>query len=131
MEEKDTIIVFRQFDNAIDASIVKTKLDAYGIPCFLTEENFSNLYPSNHFITGGMRLHVFSRDRERVTEILTENALAPSEELSRCPKCHSKNVERDISNKLPNKLTRFFYTIFMMLVPKHRVNRCLDCSFEF
>ena len=39
------IVVFRHFDIAIDAHIAKSKLDAYGIPCFLTEENMANLYP--------------------------------------------------------------------------------------
>jgi hypothetical protein len=37
MQEHDDIIVFQKLDNAIEANIVKSKLDAYGIPCFLTE----------------------------------------------------------------------------------------------
>ena len=132
MEAKDTIIVFQQYANSIDASIAKTKLDAYGIPCFLSQENFSNLYPSSNLINGGgTRLHVFRGDRDRVEEVLSEEYISPDEELSRCPRCKSVNVERNISKKLHNKLLRLVYTVFMMLVPQHRVNRCLDCDLEF
>ena len=131
MEADDTIIVFQRFDNVIDANIIKTKLDAYGIPCFLTEENFSNLYPANNFITGGTRLHVFFRDKERAHEILTEEKLSDDEELSRCPRCKSRNVELDITRKLSNGFVRFFYSLFIMLVPQHRINRCLDFKLVF
>ena len=46
MNESDNeIVVFQHFDNAIEANIAKTKLDAFGVPCFLTEENMGGLYP--------------------------------------------------------------------------------------
>jgi hypothetical protein len=131
MEAEDSIIVFQHFDNSIDANIVKAKLDAYGIPCFLTEENFSNLYPSNNFITGGTRLHVFARDKDNINELLSERFLDKEDELSRCPRCQSPNVERDITRKMRGNFQRFIYSLFIMLVPQHRVNRCQDCQLEF
>jgi hypothetical protein len=45
MQDRDDIIVFQGFDNVIEANITKSKLDAYGVPCFLTEENMASLYP--------------------------------------------------------------------------------------
>jgi hypothetical protein len=45
MEASEKIIVFQAFDTVMQANLAKTKLDAYGIPCFLTEENFTALYP--------------------------------------------------------------------------------------
>ncbi len=72
MEESEKIIIFTSFDNVIAANIAKTKLDAYGIPCFLTEENFTNLYPLHNDIFPGVRLHIFERDNEEVKKILEE-----------------------------------------------------------
>ncbi|HEU5290771.1 MAG TPA: DUF2007 domain-containing protein [Cyclobacteriaceae bacterium] len=79
MEEQDEIIVFKRFESAIDANIVKTKLDANGIPCFLTEENLANLYPLQNFLAMGVRLHLFSRDIEWAKAVLNENNLSINE----------------------------------------------------
>jgi Putative prokaryotic signal transducing protein len=70
MEEPEKIIIYTAFDNVIAANIAKTKLDAYGIPCFLTEENFTGLYPLRNDIFPGVRLHIFEQDSERVKELL-------------------------------------------------------------
>jgi hypothetical protein len=78
MEEHDDIIVFRSFENTITANIAKTKLDAYGVPCFLTEENLANLYPFQNFL--GVRLHLFARDVEWAKSVLTENNLSINDE---------------------------------------------------
>ncbi|MEQ8362745.1 MAG: DUF2007 domain-containing protein [Cyclobacteriaceae bacterium] len=70
MEEKDKIIVFKGFDTGVEANLAKTKLDAYGIPCFLSGENFMNIYPIRNDIFPGVRLHIFENDKPRVIEIL-------------------------------------------------------------
>lgn len=76
MDEQDDIIVFQRFQNAIDANIIKTKLDAYGIPCFLSEENLANLYPTLNLLSNGVRLHLFEKDIEWAKEVLKENNLS-------------------------------------------------------
>lgn len=73
MNEEEKIIVFAAYE-LIQANLAKTKLDAYGIPCFLTEEHFTNLYPLRNDIFPGVRLHVFEKDRDRAEEILREEA---------------------------------------------------------
>ncbi len=74
MDDRDQIIVYKAFDTAVEANLAKTKLDAYGVPCFLTEENFTNLYPLRNDIFPGVRLHLFEKDRERAEEILREES---------------------------------------------------------
>lgn len=71
MEQDSKIVVFKAFDTAIEANLAKTKLDAYGIPCFLTDENFINIYPIRNEFFPGVRLHIFENDKPRVHEILT------------------------------------------------------------
>lgn len=74
MEGEGKIIVYTTFETVIDANLAKTKLDAYGIPCFLTDENLANLYPLSFFKAGQVRLHIFEDDRARVKEVLEEDA---------------------------------------------------------
>jgi Putative prokaryotic signal transducing protein len=68
----EKIITYTAFDNVIAANIAKTKLDAYDIPCFLTEENFTGLYPLKNDLFPGVRLHIFEHDAEQVKNILEE-----------------------------------------------------------
>lgn len=69
-EEK--IIVFRAYDTVVEANLAKTKLDAFGVPCFLTDEHLTNLYPIRNDIFPGVRLYIFEKDTELAKEILTE-----------------------------------------------------------
>src|SRR5690606_9588822 len=70
----DEIVVFMSFRDTISANLVKSKLDAYGIPCFLTEENLSNLYPgASALMNSQVRLHLFTRDVEPARLILSES----------------------------------------------------------
>jgi len=71
-DSSEKIIVFDSYDTSIKASLVKTKLDAYGIPCFLTGENFVNLYPFRNELFTGVQLFIFEKDKDRVVEILVE-----------------------------------------------------------
>jgi len=70
MDKPEKIVVFAVYDSVIDANIIKTKLDAYGIPCFLTDENISSLYPLPGNSFSGARLHVFERDVEMVKDLI-------------------------------------------------------------
>lgn len=70
MRMEDKIVVFKAFDTVMEANLAKTKLDAYGVPCFLTDENFVNLYPIRNDIFPGVRLYIFENDKARVAEIL-------------------------------------------------------------
>jgi Putative prokaryotic signal transducing protein len=73
MDTPDKIIVFAVYDSVINANIVKTKLDAYGIPCFLTGENISNLYPLPANSFSGARLHIFEQDLEAAKEAMIDS----------------------------------------------------------
>ena len=71
---EDKIVVFRAYDTAVQANLAKTKLDAFGVPCFLTDEHLNNLYPIRNDIFPGVRLYIFEKDSELAKEILTEVA---------------------------------------------------------
>lgn len=131
MEEDDKIIVLKSFDTSIKASLAKSKLDAHGIPCFLTEENLANLYPVQNPRFSGVRLHLFLRDFEQARQVLAEIILLTDEELTRCPRCQSTRVELDYTKKLRSRFMSILFTIFFALFPLKKVYRCIDCEHEF
>jgi hypothetical protein len=129
VEKENDIVVFQYFDNAIDANIAKTKLDAYGIPCFLTEENMAGLYPGQSLYAFKIRLHLFASDRERAESILTGNDLSVQEENSvACPRCHSPRIVRAFPQKDADTIK---YLLFGVFFPHRKVNQCLNCGNEF
>jgi hypothetical protein len=128
-QNADKIIVFQHFDNAIGANIAKTKLDAYGIPCFLTEENMAGLYPGQSFNAFKVRLHLFAADRERATNLLEAESVHLHDEGSLiCPTCRSRRIDRAFPAKVAESL---FYVLFGVFFPHKKVDRCLDCGREF
>ena len=132
MEGEDKIIVYQEFDTPIAANICKTKLDAYGIPCFLTEENLANLYPGNHILSFRVRLHLFEADRERAEQIVGEQNLMASDAFQTCPGCQSPRLERDFPKRFYDKALSSLGVIFFgIFIPQKKVYRCLDCQREF
>jgi len=133
MEPSEQIIVFKQFDDVIEANIVKTKLDAYGIPCFLSEENLGSLYPGQHFNLFSIRLHLFAQDAERANQIINERNLIVDRDTSlQCPQCKSMKVERDFPKRFSERLSSSLGTLFFgVFFPKYKIFRCLDCEHEF
>jgi hypothetical protein len=133
MEEQNRIVVFQQFNNAIEANIVKAKLHAYGIPCFLTEENLANLYPGQQHAFFQVRLHLFETDVSEARQIVGEaNFVIDDGTTIVCPQCQSRSIERDFPRRLSDQflpgLNILFFGIFF---PDRKVNRCADCQHEF
>jgi hypothetical protein len=123
-DPEEKIIVFRAYDTVMEANLAKTKLDAFGVPCFLTDENFTGFYPFRNNVFPGVRLHIFERDSDQVAEMLTDIPI-----VRRCPHCQSENIERDVSkNRSMNILTALTWGI---LTPGAMVFRCLACAREF
>ena len=134
MQDRDDIVVLQRFGNVIEANIAKSKLDAYGVPCFLTEENMASLYPgASNMMNSNVRLHIFRHDVERARQVMSENALSINDDsILQCPKCKSKNIERDFPQKLTESfLSSLRYLFFGIFYPDKKVYRCSDCNTEF
>lgn len=125
MPDQDSIIVAHRFHSFIEANLAKAKLDAYGVPCFLTEENVTFL--TTALLSGGIRLHIFEQDKERVEQLLTENNLQKSEEddLMCCPACGSKRI-LDVSSERLNPST-----VVKFILQLNKRHYCTDCEAEF
>lgn len=132
-DDGETIIVFRNFRDAIAANIVKSKLDAYGIPCFLTEENLANLYPgASALMNSQVRLHLFARDADAANLVLAEANLALHDSVTRCPVCHSTDIGRDFpKSHYETTLSALRYIFLGIFSPEKKVYRCGNCDCEF
>lgn len=127
-DQDNPIVVFRVFDEAIQAHIAKSKLDAYGIPCFLTEENMANLYPGVNLNAFKIRLHLFESDVARAADILYPAGLTAEDDGPICPRCHSANVTRAFPRKDAERLK---YVLFGVFLPHRKVSVCEVCGYEF
>ena len=132
MNSEEEIVVFKKFDNAIEANIVKTKLDSHDIPCFLTEENLANLYPGQNFMMFSVRLHIFAKDEELAWSILRDGSMMLNDDITRCPQCSSEKLERDFPKKLTENFSSSLRTsLFGIFFPQEKVYHCTDCKHEF
>ncbi len=69
-EETDKVIRFMSFDNYGTAVIVKGRLEANGIECFLSNAERLNLGPFHSSVNEGISLNIFEKDIEKVKAIL-------------------------------------------------------------
>lgn len=122
----DEIIVLRRFDSLIEANIVKTKLDAYGVPCFLTEELGALATP---IPLGGIRLHIFARDENVACQVLQPDPIESEEDgLMSCPRCQSKKIIRHSRSTLHGRVTGW---IINTLLGLSKPLYCQHCGHEF
>jgi hypothetical protein len=69
----DEIVTFETYYNPMEAEIIRAKLKANDIPCFLTDERLGVIYPVYNQGAGGIKLKVFAKDIEKCREILADN----------------------------------------------------------
>ena len=127
------------------ANLARTRLEAAGIPCFLSNEHLVSLLPLYSPITGGVRLHVRLRDAEAALAILREEpeplatgpdeasfaADAPDPVTPRCPRCGSSNVAYGPATR--NTYGFWSGVLSILLRYPVRGNRfhCFHCGHEY
>ena len=111
------------FDYPADVQILKGKLESEGIPVFLRDENTLNSDPLISNAIGGVKLQVYSEDKEKALAIYNEiraYAIDDSGNPVECPNCKAQKSEAYYERKgLFNKLFPFF---------EKRKYKCLNCG---
>jgi len=111
------------FEFAADVQIIKGKLESEGIPVFLKDENTINTDPLISQAIGGVKLQVYSRDKDRALNIYNEirsYAQDSQGNLIRCPNCKAQRSEVYYSRKgIINKLFPFL---------EKKKYKCLKCN---
>ena len=137
----DKIVVYQAFSDPINANIVKGLLDSYEIECFLSDENIVNLNAMYNAAVGGVKLNVFEKDVDRISEILKAENIQPEpgfpteEEASKivCPNCKSANVSFGGSVKRKFGYRDIWISFLLMIYPftMRKTYHCFDCGHEF
>ncbi len=70
MENPEKLISIYECGTNVEAAMIRDRLESAGIPCMLTNETFSSIYPISHSTLGGIRVLIFQRDIKAAQEIL-------------------------------------------------------------
>ena len=132
------LITFKTFDNAIDAHILKIKLESEGITCFLFDENIVSVNPLYANLVGGIKLKINEEDLPHAKNIVLELEETPyttdDDEVISCPKCESIRIESGHkSMKSVGAVISAIISFLLVIFPLYRKNvyKCLDCGNEF
>jgi hypothetical protein len=140
--QSENIIVFDSYYEPLAAHLARTKLEAAGIPCFLTNENLVSLNRMYSPAAGGVRLHIYARDAAQAAEVLREPVVmqavrggqaAPAEPHAlTCPRCGSADVATDAAAE-PGA-AHWFVALLSRLrrYPlQGRAHHCFHCGLNF
>lgn len=140
----ENIIVLDSYYEPLAAHLARTKLEAAGIPCFLTNENLVSLNRMYSPVAGGVRLHVYQRDAARAAEVLRpptvmqavrggrSEAPASPADATVCPRCGSTEVATDAA-AAPGA-AHWFVALLSRLrrYPlQGRAHHCFHCGLNF
>lgn len=141
---KDNTIVYSTYYNAVEANIIRARLQDSGIDCFLADENVATLNPFYNQAIGGIKLIVFERDVVLITELLSEetpllNQLEfeeySGEETSGvlCENCNSRNVGYGMATKHKHRTWVIIISFILFVLPffANKCYHCYDCGHEF
>ena len=139
METGDKIITFGSYYDPMLAHIIRTRLEANGIPCFIADENTIGANPLYNQAVGGVKLKIFERDIERCREILaTEGDLHEQDHVGIdnetntyvvCPFCASTNVNNMPASNDTGLLDSLINLVNPFYTEKHW--RCNNCQHSF
>ncbi|MVN75938.1 hypothetical protein GO988_06335 [Hymenobacter sp. HMF4947] len=144
--KQENIIVLDSYYEPLAAHLARTKLEAAGIPCFLTNENLVSLNRMYSPVAGGVRLHIYQRDLAQATEVLREPTVmqatrgglaepaapTPTAATEPCPRCGSDEVTYDTAAE-PGA-AHWFVALLSRLrrYPlQGRAHHCFHCGLNF
>ena len=134
----DKIIVHSTYYNGIEANIIKARLEDSDIPCFLTDEHISTIQPLYNQAVGGVKLHVFEKDLDRINELLTDEVESTEdrstfESEQVCENCQSTNVSYGQATKNRFSLWVTIVSLLLLVYPfkVSKCHHCYDCGHEF
>ncbi|TDS12691.1 putative signal transducing protein [Maribacter caenipelagi] len=120
---EDKFYLLASFEYVADVQIVKGKLESEGIPVFLRDENTLNSDPLISNAIGGVKLQVYTKDKERAIAIYDEiraYAVDNYGEPIVCPNCKAQKSESYYNSK------GVFYKLFPFF--EKRKYKCLNCG---
>ncbi len=131
------IVTLMTCGDSAEANIIKGHLQNEEIPCFLTNQNYTDLYGGMSFKLGtGIQIQIREEDLEKAAKIIRETypeQYGQVEVKTVCPKCGSGNVKLKFTKP---RFKMFLLVILSVLamVPATKVRTeyfCKDCKAVF
>ncbi|WP_405384556.1 DUF2007 domain-containing protein [Maribacter sp. LLG6340-A2] len=120
---EDKFYQLATFEYVADVQIIKGKLESEGIPVFLRDENTLNSDPLISNAIGGVKLQVYTKDKERAIAIYDEIRAYAVDDKGKpiiCPNCKAQKSEPYYNSK------GVFYKLFPFF--EKRKYKCLNCK---
>lgn len=134
MEEQFQIVGRYQYSS--EALIFKGKLESEGIEVYIRDNNIVDSNPLYSNAVGGIKLFVKSEDFDKAQLVLSDvsqYSLNENNQLIKCPKCNTEQVEMVTSIKDIRSFLAFLFSVLVVYMPfysKHKY-KCQSCKFEF
>ncbi len=135
----DKIVTLDTFYDPMLAEIIRGRLEANGIACFIADDNTIGINPIYNQALGGVKLKVFEHDVEKCREILSQpEELALSDDQlheteTACPYCHSTNVRYGSATQVKANwlatLIAFLFSTYPLYANK--AWHCFNCQRDF
>jgi hypothetical protein len=132
------LVTARIFDNAIDAHMLKSKLESEGVLCYLQDEHTISIDPLYSNAVGGIKLRIKEEDIEKTKLILQEIENTPyrdeDNEIAQCPRCESTELIANYNSmKGFYQILSAIVSILLTIFPIHlkTVYKCKSCGTEF
>lgn len=119
-------------DNLTEASLIKARLEHWGIQSYLTNQNFTTLLPIyNNMLGSGIQVMVNDNDFQEARKILIDKIDPQSQDLV-CPQCESSNIKLGLGKQKGLKIWTVLISLLAFipmgnLKPKYY---CFDCKTE-
>ncbi len=124
------IICLKTCNDLFEANLIKTRLIDSDIDCFLTNENFTTLYPGyNGMMGAGIQIMIDEKDADKAIELLGQDSATKI----KCPNCGSENVAYGLGRKKFGKIALICLSVISM-IPFNNIKlaySCKDCKTEF
>jgi Putative prokaryotic signal transducing protein len=143
MPKEDDIITFETYYDPMLAQIIRGKLEANGIHCFIADDGMIGVNPLYNQAIGGVKIKIFERDLEKCRAIVAEDYSLVTEEetisdaeddaVTICPYCGSNNVRYGPATK--KKFSWYSIIIsflfFIYPLPDRNAWHCFSCGKDF
>lgn len=132
----NTFITIARFQYSSEAQIIKGRLEAEGIEVFLSDHLTIDTDPLISNAIGGVKLKVFSHQREQALEILKtirKYSIDDEGNSINCPNCNSEKIDLFSTIKDAKSLIWFIFGVLFSSLPfytRHKY-RCEACKTEF
>ncbi|NMM47663.1 putative signal transducing protein [Marinigracilibium pacificum] len=132
------LVLLTTFDNAVDAHILKSRLESEGVECYLYDENIVGMNPLFSHSVGGIKLMINKKDAENALKILSEIENSPikddNDQRVKCPNCGSEDIYDRFKSMqgIKGVLSAIVSFLFMVFPIYYKtVYKCKSCGTEF